>query len=83
MKKTATILLFLIAFSATAQTNPEIAKSAVRIEMLFPEGKTKALILSYDDGSKHDRELVKLMNKYHLVGTFHLNSNQEQVKRNT
>ena len=74
MKK-INLLLLLIAFSAVAQTNPEIAKSAVKIEMLFPEGKTKALILSYDDGSKHDRELVKLMNKYYLVGTFHLNSN--------
>ena len=74
MKK-INLLLLLIAFSATAQTNPEIAKSAVKIEMLFPEGKSKALILSYDDGAKQDRELVKLMNKYHLVGTFHLNSN--------
>jgi hypothetical protein len=77
MKK-INLLLLLIAFSATAQTNPEIAKSAVKIEMLFPEGKTKALILSYDDGSKHDRELVKLMNKYYLVGTFHLN--KEEIK---
>lgn len=75
MKKT-TLLLLLIAFSATAQTNPEIAKSAINIEMLFPEGKTKALILSYDDGAKQDRQLVKLMNKYHLYGTFHLNSNK-------
>lgn len=69
-------LLLLIAFSATAQTNLEIAKSAIRIEMLFPEGKTKALILSYDDGRTEDRQLVNLMNKYHLVGTFHLNSNK-------
>ncbi len=75
MKK-ITLLLLLIAFSAAAQTNPEIAKSAVRIEMLFPESKTKALILSYDDGAIQDRQLVKLMNKYHLVGTFHLNSNK-------
>lgn len=75
MKKT-TLLLLLIAFSTVAQTNPEIAKSAERIEMLFPEGKTKALILSYDDGRTEDRELVQLMNKYHLIGTFHLNSNK-------
>ena len=74
MKKNALILLFLITFSGAAQTNPEIAKSAVIIEMLFPEGKTKALILSYDDGRTDDRQLVKLMNKYHLMGTFHLNS---------
>lgn len=75
MKK-ITLLLLFIAFSAFAQNNPEIAKSAVKIEMLFPEGKSKALILSYDDGAKQDRQLVALMNKYHLVGTFHLNSNK-------
>ena len=75
MKKTTLLLLF-IAFSAVAQTNQEIAKSAVTIEMLFPEGKSKALILSYDDGRTEDRQLVKLMNKYHLIGTFHLNSNK-------
>lgn len=74
--KTTTLLLLLLAFSAVAQTNPEIAKSAVKVEMLFPGGKSKALILSYDDGRTEDRQLVKLMNKYQLVGTFHLNSNK-------
>ena len=75
MKKT-TLFLLCLAFYATAQTNPEIAKSAIKIEMLFPEGKSKALILSYDDGAKQDRKLVALMNKYQLIGTFHLNSNK-------
>jgi peptidoglycan/xylan/chitin deacetylase (PgdA/CDA1 family) len=75
MKKTILVLL-LVIFSATAQTNPELAKSAIKIEMLFPEGKYKALILSYDDGAKQDRKLVALMNKYQLIGTFHLNSNK-------
>jgi peptidoglycan/xylan/chitin deacetylase (PgdA/CDA1 family) len=70
------LLLLFIAFSAVAQTNSEIAKSAIKIEMLFPEGKNKALILSYDDGAKQDRKLVELMNKYQLIGTFHLNSNK-------
>lgn len=75
MRKINLLLLF-IAFSAVAQTNSEIAKSAIKIEMLFPEGKNKALILSYDDGAKQDRKLVELMNKYQLIGTFHLNSNK-------
>ncbi len=75
MKKT-TLLFLIMAFSGFAQTNPEIAKSAIKIEMLFPEGKTKALILSYDDGTIYDRKLVELMNKYQLIGTFHLNSNK-------
>jgi hypothetical protein len=47
--------------------------------MLFPEGKKKALILSYDDGRIQDRQLVKLMNKYQLIGTFHVNSNKLEM----
>jgi peptidoglycan/xylan/chitin deacetylase (PgdA/CDA1 family) len=75
MKK-ITFLLLLMSFSIFSQINPEIAKSAINIEMLFPEGKNKALILSYDDGAMQDRKLVELMNKHHLIGTFHLNSNK-------
>lgn len=40
----------------------------------FPGGKTKALTMSYDDGQIYDRRLVELFNKYHIKGTFHLNS---------
>ena len=76
MKKIITNLLILIAFSASAQINPELATSGINIKMLFPEGKNKALILSYDDGRTEDRQLVQLLNKYHLIGTFHLNSNK-------
>ena len=76
MKKIITNLLILIAFSASAQINPEIATSGINIKMLFPEGRSKALILSYDDGRTEDRQLVKLMNKYQLIGNFHLNSNK-------
>ncbi|MBN1649202.1 MAG: polysaccharide deacetylase family protein [Spirochaetales bacterium] len=39
----------------------------------FPEGKNKALSLSYDDGKSADRQLVGLLNRYGLRGTFHLN----------
>ncbi|WP_264564859.1 polysaccharide deacetylase family protein [Flavobacterium sp. N3904] len=76
--KTSLLSIILIAFlnSAHAQVNPEITKIGIPIEMLFPEGKSKALILSYDDGRSEDRRLVKLMNKYNLIGTFHLNSNK-------
>ncbi len=48
--------------------------------MLFPQGKSKALILSFDDGNIADRHLVKLMNEYGLIGTFHLNSNKLGTK---
>lgn len=44
------------------------------LEMLFPEGKKKALTLSYDDGTVHDRKLVAMMNRYGVRGTFNLNS---------
>ena len=44
------------------------------VRMLYPEGKKKALTLSYDDGNVADRKLVALFNKYQLKGTFHLNS---------
>ncbi len=40
----------------------------------FPEGKPKALTLSYDDGVEQDIKLVDIMNKYGLKGTFNLNS---------
>lgn len=46
------------------------------VEMLYPGGKPKAVILSYDDGGANDRRLVKLMNGLGLKGTFHLNSNK-------
>ncbi|MEO0045743.1 MAG: hypothetical protein RL705_934 [Bacteroidota bacterium] len=75
MKKT-TFILLLTFFLMAAQSNSELVTNEIKIEMLFPEGKSKALILSYDDGRTEDRQLVALMNKYNLVGTFHINSNK-------
>lgn len=72
---TAFVFMLMVSF-AKAQTDTAIAKTGDPIEMLFPQGKTKALILSYDDGRTADRQLVRLMNKYGLIGTFHLNSNK-------
>ena len=40
----------------------------------FPNGKFKALTMSYDDGKKPDRKLVGIFNKYGIKGTFHVNS---------
>ena len=39
----------------------------------FPEGKRKALTMSYDDGQIHDLRLIEIFNKYGIKGTFHLN----------
>lgn len=40
----------------------------------FPGGKSKAVTLSYDDGSIHDRKLLEILNQYGLKCTFNLNS---------
>lgn len=42
--------------------------------LLFPEGKKKALTLSYDDGITQDKRLLELLNKYHVKCTFNLNA---------
>ena len=77
MKIVITAFVFILSLNTVAgQADTAIAKSGTPIEMLFPQGKSKALILSYDDGRTEDRQLVKMMNKYGLTGTFHLNSNK-------
>jgi len=81
MKIFIVIVFFLNAsLSILAQSNSTKPSSNVRIEMLFPEGKSKAIILSFDDGTISDRRLVQLMNEYALKGTFHLNSNKLDTK---
>lgn len=40
--------------------------------LLFPDGKSKALTLSYDDGVDTDREFIKLLEKYGIKCTFNL-----------
>lgn len=40
----------------------------------FPGGLAKSLTLSYDDGVEQDIQLINIMNKYGLKGTFNLNS---------
>ena len=44
------------------------------IRPCYPEGKTKAFTLSYDDGTVEDRRLVPIFNKNKLKATFHINS---------
>jgi len=44
------------------------------IKKLYPGGKIKAFILSYDDGVTQDVRLVQLINKCNLRATFNLNS---------
>jgi peptidoglycan/xylan/chitin deacetylase (PgdA/CDA1 family) len=41
---------------------------------MFPNGKMKALTLSYDDGVEQDRKLIEILNHYGVKATFNLNS---------
>ena len=41
---------------------------------MFPNGKMKALTLSYDDGVEQDRRLIEILNRYSIKATFNLNS---------
>jgi peptidoglycan/xylan/chitin deacetylase (PgdA/CDA1 family) len=51
------------------------------VDFTYPEGKTKALVLSYDDGTIQDIELTELFDKNNLIGTFNLNSKYLGVRR--
>nr|WP_193581119.1 polysaccharide deacetylase family protein [Paenibacillus aceris] len=42
--------------------------------MCFPEGRHKALTMSYDDGRNADKRLVDIFNRNGVKGTFHINS---------
>ena len=41
---------------------------------MFPNGKMKALTLSYDDGVEQDKRLIEILNRYNIKATFNLNS---------
>ena len=43
------------------------------IFMRYPEGKTKALTFSYDDGVPQDRRLAEIFDKYGMKATFNFN----------
>jgi len=50
--------------------------AANEFEYRFPNAHKKAVVMSYDDGSEHDRRLVGIFNTYGVRGTFHLNSSR-------
>ena len=45
----------------------------MKVYICFPEGKAKALTMSYDDGKVEDIRLLEIFNKYGIKGTFNLN----------
>ena len=44
------------------------------IKKLYPNGKSKAFSITYDDGVLQDIRFVELLDKYNIKGTFNLNS---------
>ena len=46
----------------------------MRRMLRFPDFKSKAVTLSYDDGKVQDKRLISIMSKYGLKGTFNINS---------
>jgi len=44
------------------------------IKKLYPQGKSKAFNITYDDGVVQDIRFVELLNRYNIKGTFNLNS---------
>ncbi|MBE6713132.1 MAG: polysaccharide deacetylase [Ruminococcaceae bacterium] len=44
------------------------------VHLKYPGGKSKAFTISYDDGVKSDLQLLELMRKYGIRGTFNVNS---------
>lgn len=47
----------------------------------YPNGKRKALTFSYDDGQVFDKQLVEILNRSGMKGTFHLNSGKLGILR--
>ena len=45
-----------------------------QIFMRFPEGRDRALTLSYDDGVEQDIRLIDILDKHGIKATFNLNS---------
>lgn len=46
----------------------------MKTSLLFPDGKEKALTLSYDDGVDTDRQFIELLEKYNVKSTFNINA---------
>lgn len=74
------LLLISLLIMSNWSTNQICAQVSIGNEIYeeglftFPNGKTKALILSYDDGLSQDTLLVAILNKFKLKGSFNLNS---------
>ncbi|MEH0157976.1 polysaccharide deacetylase family protein [Limibacter armeniacum] len=68
MKKILVVLLGMLVTISSCKEKDEF------MGFSYPEGKYKSLIMSYDDGTIEDIQLVNLFDQHHIVGTFNLNS---------
>lgn len=50
------------------------AANLTQVFMRFPEGRDRALTLSYDDGVEQDIRLMEILDKHGIKATFNLNS---------
>lgn len=50
------------------------------IRLTFPNGCSKAVTLSYDDGKVSDRKMIQFMNNYGIKGTFNLSAGKFSKK---
>jgi peptidoglycan/xylan/chitin deacetylase (PgdA/CDA1 family) len=62
------------AINRDAEGKTRLVSSDDHFSLRFPNGRRKAVSLSYDDGSEHDRRLVAMLNAHGLRGSFNLNA---------
>ena len=48
---------------------------------IFPSGKTMALVTSWDDGNVKDLQVMEMLLKYGMKGTFFMNRNSQMITR--
>jgi len=48
---------------------------------LFPGGKTMAVVTSWDDGNVKDLQVMEMLIKYRMKGTFFMNRNSQMIPR--
>ncbi len=51
------------------------------IKYLYPNGQTRAVTLSYDDGTENDIKLVEIFNKYGMKCTFNLDGRDIEKRK--
>ena len=72
--KTFKYLTFSLVIILFAGILAGFLKKGSSVYFVYPDGNTKALIMSYDDGTIDDIKLIRLFDENKITGTFNLNS---------